>query len=171
MQPTPGHTGGDICHFKLLNYRYLTIIWWERTQFSNSTFWRLVFSHSWFRIHLQLDFVSLEMNYEPLVWEHQSPKCFGGEPTNSQSYPVNCLPWQYWHVIYMWKKSIKQIVRPASPLYMTGNWLGFKHTSYLNDQKNWKLRNDDCVGPMQKMENNSTVALGMTSSTLWLCGY
>ena len=24
-------------------------------------------SHSWFRIHLQLDFVSLEMNYEPLV--------------------------------------------------------------------------------------------------------
>ena len=60
---------------------YVTIIWWERTQFSNSTFWRLVFSHSWFRIHLQLDFVSLEMNSEPLVWEHQSPKCFGGEPT------------------------------------------------------------------------------------------
>ena len=56
-------------------------MWWERTQFSNSTFWRLVFSHSWFRIHLQLDSVSLEMNYEPLVWEHQSPKCFGGEPT------------------------------------------------------------------------------------------
>ena len=25
--------------------------------------------------------VSLEMNSEPLVWEHQSPKCFGGEPT------------------------------------------------------------------------------------------
>ena len=23
---------------------------------------------------------SLEMNSEPLVWEHQSPKCFGGEP-------------------------------------------------------------------------------------------
>ena len=64
------------------NYLYLTIMWWERTQFSNSTFWRLVFSHSWFRIHLQLDFVSLEMNYEPLVWEHQSPKCFGGEPTS-----------------------------------------------------------------------------------------
>ena len=76
-----GHTGGEICHFKLLNYLYLTIMWWERTQFSNSTFWRLVFSHSWFRIHLQLDFVSLEMNYEPLMWEHQSPKCFGGEPT------------------------------------------------------------------------------------------
>ena len=76
-----GHTGGEICHFKLLNYLYLTIMWWERTQFSNSTFWRLVFSHSWFRIHLQLDFVSLEMNSEPLVWEHQSPKCFGGEPT------------------------------------------------------------------------------------------
>ena len=73
--------GWGICHFKLLNYLYLTILWWERTQFSNSTFWRLVFSHSWFRIHLQLDFVSLEMNYEPLVWEHQSPKCFGGEPT------------------------------------------------------------------------------------------
>ena len=62
-----GHTGGEICHFKLLNYLYLTIMWWERTQFSNSTFWRLVFSHWWFRIHLQLDFVSLEMNYEPLV--------------------------------------------------------------------------------------------------------
>ena len=61
-----GHTGGEICHFKLLNYLYLTIMWWERTQFS---------------IHLQLDFVSLEMNYEPLVWEHQSPKYFGGEPT------------------------------------------------------------------------------------------
>ena len=53
----------------------------ERTQFSNSTFWRLVFSHSWFRTHLQLDFVSLEMSSEPLVWEHQSLKCFGGEPT------------------------------------------------------------------------------------------
>ena len=52
---------------------YLTIMWWERTQFSNSIFWRLVFSHSWYRIHLQLDFVSLEMNFEPLVWEHQSP--------------------------------------------------------------------------------------------------
>ena len=58
-----GHTGVEICHFKLLNYRYLTLMWWERTQFSNSTFWRLVFSHSCFRIHLQLDFVSLEMNY------------------------------------------------------------------------------------------------------------
>ena len=45
-----------------------------RTPVSTEAFWRLVFSHSWFRIHLQLDFVSLEMNYEPLVWEHQSPK-------------------------------------------------------------------------------------------------
>ena len=34
-----GHTGGEICHFKLLNYLYLTIMWWERTQFSNSTCW------------------------------------------------------------------------------------------------------------------------------------
>ena len=84
-----GHTGGEICHFKLLNYLYITIMWWERTQFSNSTFWRLVFSHSWFRIHLQLDFVSLEMHYEPLVWEHQSPKCFGGEPT-SPDLSVSC---------------------------------------------------------------------------------
>ena len=63
-------------------------MWWERTQFFNSTFWRLVFSHSWFRIHLQLDFVSLEMNYEPLVWEHQSPKCFGGEPTIHNIKPI-----------------------------------------------------------------------------------
>ena len=98
---------------RAVNYLYLTIMWWERTQFSNSTFWRLVFSHSWFRIHLQLDFVSLEMNYEPLVWEHQShswfrihlqldfvslemnyeplvwehqsPKYFGGEPTIPES--------------------------------------------------------------------------------------
>ena len=87
-----GHTGGEICHFavKLPIGQYLTIMWWERTQFFNSTFWRLVFSHSWFRIHLQLDFVSLEMNSEPLVWEHQSPKCFGGEPT---SLSPKCL-WQ-----------------------------------------------------------------------------
>ena len=28
-----------------------------------------------------IDFVSLEMKSEPLVWEHQSPKCFGEEPT------------------------------------------------------------------------------------------
>ena len=27
------------------------------------------------------EFVSLEMNSDPPVWEHQSPKCFGGEPT------------------------------------------------------------------------------------------
>ena len=26
-----GHTGGEIYHFKLLNYLYLTIMWWERT--------------------------------------------------------------------------------------------------------------------------------------------
>ena len=38
--------GGEICHFKLLNYRYLTIMWRERTQFSNSTFWRLVVQNS-----------------------------------------------------------------------------------------------------------------------------
>ena len=54
----PGHTGGEICHFELINYRYHTIMWWEITHFSNSTFWRLVFSHSWFIIHLQLDFCS-----------------------------------------------------------------------------------------------------------------
>ena len=41
-----GHMGGEICHFKLLNYRYLTIMWWKRTQFSNSTFWRLVVQNS-----------------------------------------------------------------------------------------------------------------------------
>ena len=58
---------GEICHFAVKLPIYLTIMWWERTQFFNSTFWRLVFSHSWFRIHLQLDFVSLEMNSEPLV--------------------------------------------------------------------------------------------------------
>ena len=29
---------GEICHFQLelINYRYHTIMWWERTQFSNS---------------------------------------------------------------------------------------------------------------------------------------
>ena len=65
----------------------------ETCRFSTETFWRLVFSHSCFRIHLQLDFVSLEMHSEPLVWEHQSPKCFGGEPailpkTNKSSCPA-----------------------------------------------------------------------------------
>ena len=64
-----GHTGGEICHFKLLNYRYLTIMWWERTQFSNSTFWRLVFSHEWFRIHLQRDEVELGDEF----WTYNSP--------------------------------------------------------------------------------------------------
>ena len=54
-----GHTGGEICHFKLLNYLYLTIMWWARTQFwcsrtrgsefiSNSTSsrWRWILTHS-----------------------------------------------------------------------------------------------------------------------------
>ena len=62
---------------------YLTIMWWERTQFSNSAFWRLVFSHSWFRIHLQLDFVS-----EPVS---KTPKCFGGEPASLSDLSVTLL--------------------------------------------------------------------------------
>ena len=37
-----------------------------------------------------LDFVSLEMNSEPLVWEHQSPKCFGGEPTILSGWSEGC---------------------------------------------------------------------------------
>ena len=41
-------------------------MWWERT-------------HEWSRINRQGDEVELEMNSEPR--EHQSPKCFGGEPT------------------------------------------------------------------------------------------
>ena len=61
------HTNGEIFYFKLLNYLYLIIMWWKRTQFPNSTFWRLVFSHEWFRIHLQRDEVELEMNSEPRV--------------------------------------------------------------------------------------------------------
>ena len=36
-------------------------------RFSTETFWRLVFSHKWFRIHLQQDEVELEMNSEPRV--------------------------------------------------------------------------------------------------------
>ena len=48
-------------------------------RFSTETFWRLVFSHEWFVIHLQRDEVELEMNSEPRVWEHQSPKCWVGE--------------------------------------------------------------------------------------------
>ena len=41
----------------------------------------VVGENSWFRIHLQLNFFSLEMNSDPLMWEHQSPKYFCGEPT------------------------------------------------------------------------------------------
>ena len=51
----------------------------ENCRFSTETFWRLVFSHEWFIIHLQRDEVELEMNSEPRVWEHQSPKCWVGE--------------------------------------------------------------------------------------------
>ena len=36
-------------------------------RFSTETFWRLVFSHEWFRIHIQRDEVELEMNSEPRV--------------------------------------------------------------------------------------------------------
>ena len=36
-------------------------------RFSTETFWRLVFSHEWFVIHLQRDEVELEMNSEPRV--------------------------------------------------------------------------------------------------------
>ena len=39
----------------------------ENLQFSTETFWRLVFSHEWFRVHLQRDEVELEMNSEPRV--------------------------------------------------------------------------------------------------------
>ena len=54
-------------------------VMWENCRFSTETFWRLVFSHEWFIIHLQRDEVELEMNSEPRVWEHQSPKCWVGE--------------------------------------------------------------------------------------------
>ena len=104
-----GHTGGEICHFKLFSYLYLTIMWWERTQFSNSTLWRLVFSHSWFRIHLQLDFVSLEMNYEPLVWEHQSPKCFDGEPTTPRITTPHSAPLSHHYV----KRRLEPLFSPT----------------------------------------------------------
>ena len=56
-------------HFELTNYRYHTIMWWERTQFSNSTF------GDW------CSFISLKMNSDTLVGEHQSLKCFDEEPT------------------------------------------------------------------------------------------
>ena len=39
----------------------------EICRFSTETFWRLVFSHEWFLIHLQRDDVELEMNSEPRV--------------------------------------------------------------------------------------------------------
>ena len=39
----------------------------ETCRFSTETFWRLVFSHEWFIIHLQRDEVELEMNSEPRV--------------------------------------------------------------------------------------------------------
>ena len=39
----------------------------ENCRFSTETFWRLVFSHEWFIIHLQRDEVELEINSEPRV--------------------------------------------------------------------------------------------------------
>ena len=39
----------------------------ESCRFSTETFWRLVFSHEWFIIHLQRDEVELEINSEPRV--------------------------------------------------------------------------------------------------------
>ena len=39
----------------------------KNCRFSTETFWRLMFSHEWFRIHLQRDEVELEMNSEPRV--------------------------------------------------------------------------------------------------------
>ena len=47
--------------------------------FSTKIFWRLTFSHEWFRIHLQRDFISLEINSPPWVWEHPSPKYWVGD--------------------------------------------------------------------------------------------
>ena len=70
------------------NYLFLTIMWWERTQFSNSTFWRLVFSHLWFRIHLQLDFVSLVMNFWTTRVRTPVSKMFRWRTYNSQ------CPWR-----------------------------------------------------------------------------
>ena len=43
------------------------VLFMESCRFSTETFWRLVFSHEWFRIHLQRDEVELEMNSEPRV--------------------------------------------------------------------------------------------------------
>ena len=37
----------------------------EICRFSTKTFWRLMFSHEWFIIHLQRDEVELEINSEP----------------------------------------------------------------------------------------------------------
>ena len=50
-----GHTGGEICHFKLINYRYLT------TQHLGDT---LMATHG---SEFIFDFVSLEINSDPLV--------------------------------------------------------------------------------------------------------
>ena len=43
------------------------IVVMENCRFSTEIFWRLVFSHEWFIIHLQRDEVELEMNSEPRV--------------------------------------------------------------------------------------------------------
>ena len=64
-------------------------------RFSTETFWRLVFSHEWFIIHLQRDEVELEMNSEPRVWEHQSPKCWVGELCSLPPHYCGILPHPY----------------------------------------------------------------------------
>ena len=48
------YTSGNMSQFKQVNYQWRTQVWSE-TLFPKSTFWRLVFSHSWIRMHLQLD--------------------------------------------------------------------------------------------------------------------
>ena len=76
-----GHAGGEICHYKLLNYLYVTLMWWHRTDRSPTCEFGDGCSHT-----RGSEFISnstssrWDMNYEPLVWEHQSPKCYGGEP-------------------------------------------------------------------------------------------
>ena len=58
----------------------------ENCRFSTGTFWRLVFSHTCFRINLQWYQVGLEINSEPRVWEYQSPKCWVGELCSLSPY-------------------------------------------------------------------------------------
>ena len=62
------HMGKTTCAFWIrCHWSRLSPEFWRNCRFSTETFWRLVFSHEWFIIHLQRDEVELEMNSDSRV--------------------------------------------------------------------------------------------------------